>query len=509
MGAADAVHQATQVTVWQLFDKQVRIRAAKTACRYGGVVLTYQALGRRVDKLAAALIGAGVGTGDRVAVLCENDRVFLELFLATAKIGAIVATQNWRLSESELAHCLDLVEPALCIVSEQFQPLFEAAAGGRYPSVTTGGAYEAFLDTGAHDLPQTPDPETGALIIYTSGTTGLPKGALISQRALIARAQQYCTEFAIDHGDTFYAYSPMFHIASADLAIATLMIGGTVVISDGLQPDLMRMLLQQEKLSNLIFFPGMVDQALEELAKMDGPVRGLKKFGALADLFAPRDIAALTRAVGTEFCNTFASTETGMMPACGGRIPVGVEPDNLAKTESNFCLVRLVNDAGDDVPDGEIGEMVTRGPTLFSGYWGNDPATREAFAGGWYHTGDLFRRNTDGTLDYVDRKKYLVKSGGENIYPAEIERVVLRLPKVKEALVVRRSDAQWGEVPVLVVTAQDCGLAEEAITDHCRSHLARYKCPKAVFFVGETFWPRNNTGKIVRRAVEDWVATQG
>lgn len=505
----DVVRQATQLSVWDLFAKQRRIRSGKLACRQGGTSLSYHDLGDRAEKLAAALREAGVGAGDRVAVLSENGLAFPELFLACARLGAIVAPQNWRLAKAELAHCLDLVEPRFCIVSEKLNALFESAVGARYPFVLTGAAYEAFLQA---ENPFPPndfiDPESGALIVYTSGTTGLPKGALISQRALIARAQQYCTEFGIDPDDTFYAYSPMFHIASADLVLATLMIGGTIVISDGLDPDLMRSLLQNEKMSNLIFFPGMVGEVLKELARMDGPVRSLKKFGALADLFPPRDIAALTKAVGTEFCNTFASTETGMMPACGGRIPIGEAPTNLAKTESNFCLVRLVDEAGENVQDGEIGELVTRGPTLFSGYWGNDAATRDAFANGWYHTGDLFRRNADGTLDYVDRKKYLVKSGGENIYPAEIERVVLSLPYVREALVVRREDAKWGEVPALVVAITEGRATPEAIQEHCLRHLAKYKCPKAVFFVDDSFWPRNNTGKILRRDVEEWVAAQ-
>jgi fatty-acyl-CoA synthase len=216
----------------------------------------------------------------------------------------------------------------------------------------------------------------------------------------------------------------------------------------------------------------------------------------------------MTKAVNKEYCNTFASTETGMMPACGGRIPIGVEPTTFSKMESNFCLTRLVDENGQDISGGETGELITRGPTLFSGYWQNDAATREAFAGGWYHTGDLFQRNADGTLDYIDRKKYLVKSGGENIYPAEIERVVLRLSAVTEALVVRRVDAKWGEVPVLIVSTQDPGLSTDDLIVHCRTHLARYKCPKSVHFVQSDFWPRNNTGKIIRREVEQWVAGQ-
>jgi len=509
MELSTEARRATQLTVAELFRKQARIRSQRAACIEGDACLTYAVLDARTTKLGNALAAAGVARGDRVAILSENSAAFLELFIAAAKIGAIVATQNWRLTGTELAHCLSLVEPALCFVSGRYRDGFDAATEGRYRAVDLGAEYEGFVAGGAETpVSHVGDPEDGMLIVYTSGTTGLPKGATISQRALIARAQQYCTEFGFDPDDTFYAYSPMFHIASADLSVATLMIGGTVTISDGLDPVLLRQLLQEEKLSNLIFFPGMVEQVLEELAQMTGPVRSLKKFGALADLFPPQEIAAMTTALGKEYCNTFASTETGMMPACGGRIPVGVAPTVFSKTESNFCLVRLVDDEGRDVADGETGELVTRGPTLFSGYWRNDAATEEVFRGGWYHTGDLFRRNPDGTLDYIDRKKYLVKSGGENIYPAEIERVVLQLQGVDEALVVRRADAKWGEVPVLVVTSSAVEVTEASLIEHCRAHLSRYKCPKGVHFVAQDFWPRNNTGKIVRREVEDWVSRQ-
>jgi len=509
MNLSGAAAQAMQLKVADLFCKQVQIRATCPAVIHGDAVVTYAEFDQRTTQLANALVSSGVGHGDRVAVLSQNDPVFLEVSIAAAKIGAIVATQNWRLSGAELKHCFDLVEPALTFVSNRFSDTLQAATQGAYRTVQIGSDYDAFVEGGSTaPLVTTADPEDGMLIVYTSGTTGLPKGALISQRALIARAQQYCTEFGIDPEDTFFAYSPMFHIASADLAIATLMIGGTVHVADGLDYPLMRRLLTEEKLSNLIFFPGMVGPVLEELAKMNGPVRSLKKFGALADLFPAREIAAMTTAMNKEYCNTYASTETGMAPGCGGRIPIGEVPKTYSKTESNFCLVRLIAEDGQEAPVGTKGELVMRGPTLFSGYWRNDAATQEAFAGGWYHTGDVFRRNEDGTLDYIDRMKYLVKSGGENIYPAEIERVVLQDPGVVEALVVRRSDPKWGEVPVLVVTVEGRGVTEQSLIDRCLANLAKYKSPKVIFFVPADFWPRNNTGKIVRRDVEQWVVEQ-
>ena len=468
--------QATKMNVADLFRKQACIRSEHIAYVQDDIALTFGQLDGRTNKLANALLESGVGEGDRIAILSENTTEFLDLFFAAAKIGAIVAPQNWRLTNTELEHCLDLVQPKIIFVSNRFRENLVASIHGRYLDIQFGEGFENFIEAGANRDPEAEiDSEEGLLIVYTSGTTGLPKGALISQQALIARAQQYCTEFGIDHEDTFFAYSPLFHIASADLAIATLIIGGKVIPCDGLEPKMMRRLLKEEKLSNLIFFPGMVDNVLKELALMDGPIRSLKKFGALADLFPPQEIAAMTSALNKEYTNTYASTETGMAPGCGGRIPVGVAPTTFSKTESNFCRVRLVDEEDKDVADGQTGELLMRGPTLFTGYWRNDEATEEVFAGGWYHTGDLFRRNSDGTLDYIDRKKYLIKSGGENIYPAEIERVVLQNPNVAEALVVRQPDPKWGEVPVLVATCRDSNISERNLIESCENYLTNFR----------------------------------
>ena len=158
------------------------------------------------------------------------------------------------------------------------------------------------------------------------------------------------------------------------------------------------------------------------------------------------------------------------------------------------------------MPDGETGELAMRGPTLFSGYWRDEAANHEDFRGGWFHMGDMFRRRADGRYDYVDRRKYLIKSGGENIYPAEIERVLLADPRVADAVVVRRKDARWGEVPVALVVASDSGLDVAALAARCRTQLAGFKQPRHIVLVSADQIARSTTGKIQRRALEEWVA---
>jgi acyl-CoA synthetase (AMP-forming)/AMP-acid ligase II len=504
----ELVRSATHVTVGQLLAKQARIRADHVALVDGNDRWTYVQLNQRVNQMTAVLRSYGVKRGDRVAVLAENGHAYVEILFAAAKTGAIVAALNWRLAKDELQHCFDLVAPALLITSSRMLPQ-AAKLSVSCETLVTDARLEAALS--AHDAREpepTTEPEDGLLIVYTSGTTGLPKGALISHRAMLARLTVYCTDYGINAEDTFPAWSPLFHIASAELAIGSLVLGGTVVTIDGVDLPLICDLLDSRPISNLIFFPGMIKETLAYLNhRKPRPLR-VRKFGALADLYSPHDIAALTNVLGLPFTNTFGSTETGIGPASAGRIAVGVVPANLAKTESSFYAVRLVDDNDIDVPNGQPGEMVTRAATLFSGYWNAPAANAEAFRGGWYHTGDIFVRTPEGALDYVDRKKYLIKSGGENIYPAEIERVIMRDTRIAEAVVVRRRDEKWGEVPVLVLACREPSVDEESVNALFAEYLSRFKRPRQIFFVAPEFFPRNNTGKVLRHEVEKWVSQQ-
>jgi acyl-CoA synthetase (AMP-forming)/AMP-acid ligase II len=258
----------------------------------------------------------------------------------------------------------------------------------------------------------------------------------------------------------------------------------------------------REQIGHLTLIPGVIEQMLEELRRTGARPKGICSAGVMADLVPRRQIAELTTLLQAPYSNSFGSTETGSPPASRGLIPVGVIPDRLSKMQSSLCSIRLVDPDDRDVADGEPGELTVRGPTLFSGYWQAPEANAEDFRNGWFHMGDVFVRNPDGTLDFVDRRKYLIKSGGENIYPAEIERVLLGSSRVAEAVVVRRSDARWGEVPVAFVVPDDPTLSSEEVLALCRGKIAGYKLPKEVRLVSRADLPRNSSGKIVRADVE-------
>ena len=499
--------EAQRLTVGDCLRKQAVVRPSAVALESGGRRHTFAELDDRVNRLANALARRGISRGERIAILSENQPAYLELELAAAKLGAIVACLNWRLSAEELAHCIELASPALLFVSERFAPALERVTH-RVPRVLRIEAeYEPLLAEAEVREPEAAvEPEDGLVILYTSGTTGLPKGALVSQRAMVARAMAFAGEFGITADDAFLAWSPLYHMAGTDFSLATLMLGGKVLVRDGLGMDDLCAVLEAERLGWLVAVPGMIEGLIAGLKEKRPAVRSVKLVGAMADLVARHQIAELTALLGAPYLNSFGSTETGLPPASAGTIPIGEVPGSLSKRESSWCQVRLVDAEDRDVPVGVPGEVLVRGPTLFSGYWNAPEANARDFRGGWFHLGDMFVRNADGTLDFVDRVKYLIKSGGENIYPAEIERVLLAHPQVSDAVVVRRRDDRWGEVPVAFAARKDPALGEEELLAACRARLAHYKVPRQIVFVNAADLPRSSTGKILRHEVEKWLA---
>jgi fatty-acyl-CoA synthase len=373
-------------------------------------------------------------------------------------------------------------------------------------TITLGAEYEALLGRApAGERPDVASPEDGLIILYTSGTTGLPKGAVISHRAMIARAFAFTHDLHLAPRDGFLAWAPVFHMVSTDHALATLLCGGTVVVLDGFQPERLIEIVERETIGWLPLIPGMIEPLLGALRGRRFEPRGIRVIGAMADLVPPHQIAEITAALDAPYANTFGATETGLPPGTADLVPIGVAPQDLAKRQSSLCEVRLVDSDDREVPDGEPGECAIRGATVFSGYWQAPEVNAKDFRGGWFHMGDVFLRRPDGRLAFVDRAKYMIKSGGENIYPAEIERVLLADARVRDAIVVRQPDAKWGEVPVAVVARNDEGLTAADLLGRCRAELAGYKRPKCIHFVAFEQLPRSTTGKIQRHEVEAWL----
>ena len=499
------VSRAGAWVVGDLLAAQARRRPHATALVDGDRLLDYSTLNCRSNRLANALASMGIRRGDRVAILAENRAEYIEATYAAAKLGVILAALNWRLARIELSHCVSLVEPKAVIVSPRFVESLKATQWSG-PVVVIGDGYEELLARSSDEEPSVEvEPEDGLLILYTSGTTGLPKGALISHRAELARMDLSRIDLGLVEGDGFVAWAPMFHMVSLEHALHTLGMGGKVFVVDGADPEKIADLVATEPQWWLVLIPGMIDPLIEEMKRRNIVAKDVRLAGALADLIPPQTLAEASRLLGAPYWNTFGSTETGMLPAAGTRFAVGEVPDDLSKEHNSLYLWRLVDPSDRDVERGEAGEIAVRGPTVFSGYWNADEANAQAFRGGWYHMGDMFLERPDGKLSFVDRSKYLIKSGGENIYPIEIERVLMADPAVVEAVVVRRTDEKWGEVPVAFVVCQ-AEVTPEYLLEVCRRDLSTYKCPREIRLLkSQDEFPRSTSGKVQRQLVEQWL----
>jgi acyl-CoA synthetase (AMP-forming)/AMP-acid ligase II len=503
------VDEATGTTVDALFRRAFRVfadRVAITSDQPGEAPWTYRELGERTDRLAAGLQAAGLHRGDRLAVLSETRPEYVELYTAAARLGVALITLNVRLHPDELADIVASAAPSALVTSGTFAPS-AAAIHGRAPTVAAWYCFDAA--DGFTDLPRAdgPAPEPAArpddlhVVLYTSGTTGPPKGAMITQQAAAVRGLRLAQWFGLTPDDGFIGWLPMFHCAGDESLYGTLLTGGRFACLRRADPTRILDLVERDRLSWTLLLPGVITDVLAE------PVgeRDLSSFRfaiGYANMM-PTVVEKLTAKYGIRFCDAFGQTETSYVLAHGFSGPG--ETPHLRKTPTPLVDLRIIDPAAPDmadVDDGTPGECVVRGPGLMAGYLDDPKATDEAFRGGWLHTGDVLRRNEDGTLSFVDRVKYLIKTGGENVYPAEVEHAISGLPGVQEVCAYGVPDERWGEtVKVAVVRAPDGGVGADEIVARCRERLAGYKCPRYVQFLDAADLPRSTTGKLQRHVL--------
>ncbi len=503
--AADLVARAVASTVGSLFSAVARLYPNRPAIEDGDRKLTFKQLAERVNRTAAVLVSLGVKRGERIAILSENRLEYIEAQLAGAKLGAIVACQNWRLSERELDHCIALVSPVALLVSPKHSEKLSGIAAGKLTVLEFGPEWERRLAAAPIDDPgNVALPEDPLFILYTSGTTGLPKGAVLTHRSELARIHVMPFDLGVRPGNTNLCWPPLYHMGGTEPALYALLTGGRVIVLETFDPERIAEKIETEVFEWVSIMPGTLSRMIEVLERRGTKPRGLKTCGVMADLSPPHEVEHLARLLYADFLNCFGSTETGTPPLSGRQLPRG-DASDLGKAPSVGAEIRLVDATGNDVVDGETGELAMRGPTLFSGYWNNEAATRQDFRGGWFHMGDLFRRRPDGLYEFVDRAKYMIKSGGENIYPAEIERVLVSHPDVRDAVVVRKKDSRWGEVPVALIVSSNSQIDKSELEALCRKELAGYKQPKAIHIVPPERIVRSTTGKVQRHMLEKWL----
>lgn len=479
------------------------------ALRFVGNTMTWADLRRRVAALAGALSGRGVGFGDRVMILMLNRTEFVESVLAANMIGAIAVPLNFRLTPTEIAVLVEdcvahvmLTEAALAPVAigvRNIQPLLSVivVAGGSSQDSVFG--YEDLLNEAGdvHEPVDIPN-DSPALIMYTSGTTGRPKGAVLTHANLTGQAMTALyTSGANINSDVGFVGVPLFHIAGIGNMLTGLLLGLPTVIYPlgAFDPGQLLDVLEAEKVTGIFLVPAQWQAVCTEQQARPRDLRlRVLSWGAAP---APD---ALLRQMSATFPETqilAAFGQTEMSPVTC----MLLGEDAIAKRGSVGRVIptvaaRVVDQNMNDVPVGEMGEIVYRAPTLMSCYWNNPEATAEAFAGGWFHSGDLVRMDSDGYVWVVDRKKDMIISGGENIYCAELENVLASHPDIAEVAVIGRADEKWGEVPIAVAAVTNDDLRIEDLGEFLTDRLARYKHPKALEIVDAL--PRNPAGKVLK-----------
>ncbi|WP_044095718.1 fatty-acid--CoA ligase FadD5 [Mycobacterium canetti] len=479
------------------------------ALRFVGNTMTWADLRRRVAALAGALSGRGVGFGDRVMILMLNRTEFVESVLAANMIGAIAVPLNFRLTATEIAVLVEdcaahvmLTEAALAPVAigvRNIQPLLSVivVAGGSSEDSVFG--YEDLLNEAGDVVEPVDIPnDSPALTMYTSGTTGRPKGAVLTHANLTGQAMTALyTSGANINSDVGFVGVPLFHIAGIGNMLTGLLLGLPTVIYPlgAFDPGQLLDVLEAEKVTGIFLVPAQWQAVCTEQQARPRDLRlQVLSWGAAP---APD---ALLRQMSATFPETqilAAFGQTEMSPVTC----MLLGEDAIAKRGSVGRVIptvaaRVVDQNMNDVPVGEVGEIVYRAPTLMSCYWNNPEATAEAFAGGWFHSGDLVRMDSDGYVWVVDRKKDMIISGGENIYCAELENVLASHPDIAEVAVIGRADEKWGEVPIAVAAVTNDDLRIEDLGEFLTDRLARYKHPKALEIVDAL--PRNPAGKVLK-----------
>jgi acyl-CoA synthetase (AMP-forming)/AMP-acid ligase II len=496
-----------------------------------GAAYTYAQLRAEVERRAGGWAGVAVGPGDVVAIVAKNSADFLVHAFALMRAGATPAFVNWRLSARELAEVLNLVEPAAIAADAEFAGLVDAAwpegpspqaahhAGGR--RVIIGGGWSAatpgWLDGAALDGPAPPRPDltgdTVLALVHTSGTTGRPKAIPLRHGALMMSV----ADFAIEIGDQVAGSRhlqilPLFHLGGFGQCLQAILTAGTVYVHTAFSPPAVVDAIAADQIEFFTAGPSLIDMLVAEIHRREAvDLSSLREIAYGTAPITPTSLTAAMAAFGCRFRQIYGNTESQSMISLLAPEDHHPEHPRLASAGrvSFGWEVRIVDPEGRDLPVDTPGELLIRGECLFSGYWRDPQASAEAFAeGGWYRTGDIAKLTADCYLYILDRAKDMIISGGENIYPAEVEAVLASHPAIAAVAVIGRPDPVWGEaVHAVIIPVAGAVVSGDEVIAWCRDRLAHFKCPKSVEVVSTL--PRTTTGKVLKRELRAQLSAPG
>jgi fatty-acyl-CoA synthase len=496
------IDPAADLSHW--LDRWADVQPGKCAIRFAGADISYDALARRVRRAATLLARAGVTRGDRVAFLGLNHPDLIVLLFAAARRGAMLCPLNWRLAPAEHAAILEHAEPKAIFVEPEFVAATEGIANalGIAHRFVVGPAEHAWPDldralaAASAEVPDRPGRlDDAVLLVYTSGTTGRPKGAVLTQGALFWNAVNSTHAHDLVSSDRVLTFLPMFHVGGLNIqTVPALHAGATVVLQRRFEPAAAFDAIEAERPTLTLMVPAVMQALIGHPRFAGADFSSLRMINAGSSTIP----AALIHAFhirGVPVGQVYGSTETGPIAAYLRREDAMAHVGSTGKAAVH-CRLRIVDDAGRDVPAGTSGELWIAGPNVMTGYWRDPAASAQALADGWFRTGDIGYADGGGFIWINDRKGDLIISGGENIYPAELENVLADCPDIAEAAVVARPDRRWGEVAVAIVVPRGPDLSRERVIGLFDGRLARFKHPRDVVFVDKL--PRNVMGKVLK-----------
>lgn len=486
----------------------------RTAIISGDQRFTYRQFNERVNRFAHGLLNLGFKKGDKVAVLLFNSNPFAEVYFATAKLGGAFTPINYRFAFEEVKHILNHSDSRFFIFGEEFTDLVKSIRPDleRVKTLISGGDhkvrnalhYETLLKRSRKDEPGVAISEKDVCqLMYTSGTTGRPKGALITHGNVLWNLVNTMIGRQDKEGEVALIIGPLYHTAALNNHFTIqVALAGTSVLIKKFEPKSVMEIIQKEKVNVISGAPAMYHLLLTLPNVNEYDTRSITKCTTGAAILPDETKERLLRL----FPNAEGVYDVYGCTEASPDIAILKAKDSLRKRECVgppllFLEARIVDDRDRDVAVGEVGELICRGPNVMKGYYKDKKATLEALKGGWLHTGDLARMDDEGFIYIVDRKKDMIISGGENIYPREIEEALYHHPKIQDAAVIGVLDSTWGEsVKAFVVLKKEETMNPEEVIEYCKQRLASYKKPKTVEFV-ETL-PRNPSGKVLKTVLK-------
>ena len=512
---------------WLNLGQNLKVNAKKfpnkVALKDSAKSFTYPAVNRRVNRLAHSLLGLGLEKGDKVAVLLENSIEIVEVYLATAKTGLIIVPINFRLVGKEIEYIVNNSDAKAFIVHDEFTPEVDEIKPGLKniapdKCVVVGEnkegyiGYEAFLEASPDADPKiTVEPKDAWILIYTSGTTGKPKGVVRSHESHIAFYLINAVDFGFSAHDICMNVMPLCHINSTFFTFTFLYIGGSIYIhpAQSFRPEEILQIVEREKITFISLIPTHYNLILNvsEQGRKDDVSSITKLLCSSAPVRKSMKTAIMEFFPGVELYEGYGSTEAGI-------VTVLKPEDQMRKLGSigfetlGTDFVKILDEDGKEVDVGAVGELYSRGPMLFDEYYKMPEKTAASFHGEWFSAGDMARRDEDGFYEIVDRKDNMIITGGEHVYPSEVEEVIGSHSGVFDVAVISLPDDKWGEKVVAVVIPK-AEIDEKTIVDYCRDKMASYKRPKQVTFIRQEEMPRTSTGKIVHRALRERYDNRG